>query len=139
MVEAADSRMARMQEPSDPKPRSEPEARYPRLSPDQKEQVLNDLREHLELIDLQRRDHPDSLSSYAHASASGLEQRAGFLAASLVAFSGRQPTSGTAADGQIAFENHFEMELAGFEPCTKNVRSLLAPSVSEMANESLFN
>jgi hypothetical protein len=130
--------MVKMPEPSKPKPTTESERKYEKLSPEDKKVVLDDLKEHLKLIDLQKRD-PDSLSAYAHAYASGLEQRAGFLAASLVAFSGKQPASETAADSKVVFETHFEMELAGFESDTKDVCSLLAPSVSEMANESLFN
>ncbi len=131
-------RMVKMSEPSNPKPTSESEPRYPKLSEDQKEWVLDDLKEHLKLIDLQKQD-PDSLSVYARAYASGLEQRAGFLASSLVAFSGKQPASETAADSKLVFETHFEMELAGFESVRDDVVSLAAPSVSEMANESLFN
>lgn len=131
-------RTVKMPEPSNPQPSSESEPRYPKLSPEQLDRVLDDLKEHLSLSDQQRQE-PVSPSQYARIYASGLGDRAEFLASSLVAFSGKQPASETAADSEIVFENHFEMEVAGFEPVTEDICSLVAPSVSEMENESLFN
>jgi hypothetical protein len=127
-----------MPESSKPKPTNESATRYEKLSPEGKKVVLHDLKEHLKLIDL-REQEPVSLSQYAQTYASGLEERAGFLASSLVAFSGKQPASETVADSKTVFETHFEMELAGFESARDDIVTLVAPSVSEMANESLFN
>ncbi len=121
----------------EPLPTSESAPRYPRLSEEQKDRVLDDLKEHIG-HDMPKQESV-SPSQYARMYASGLVHRAEVLASSLVAFSGQQPASEAAADSEVAFENHFEMELAGFEPVTKDICSLVAPRVSEMANESLFS
>jgi hypothetical protein len=83
--------------------------------------------------------HTTSPSDYAHNYASGLEDLAEYLASSLVVFSGKRHTSETPVDSKLAFENHFDMESAGFDPVTKDIADLAAPSLSTMVNESLFN
>ncbi len=83
--------------------------------------------------------HTSNPSQYANSYASSLMELSGYLAACLVAFSGQRNTDVRPDENRIAFGNHFEMESAGFEPVTKDIASLIAPSVNEMANKSLFN
>ncbi len=82
--------------------------------------------------------HTSSPFQYAHAYAPGLLELAEYLAASFVAFSGKQPAKGVLTTKEVLFENHFDMEQAGFEPVTKDISSLLAPSISEMSKEDHF-
>src|SRR2546425_8821131 len=78
-------------------------------------------------------------SQYANAYASGLVELTRYLAASLVAFSGKQPARDAPVGTKAAFETFFDMEQAGFEPVEKDIASLVGPSVSGMAKESIFN
>jgi hypothetical protein len=77
-------------------------------------------------------------SQYADTFTSGLMELIEYLAASLVAFSGQQPTNETDGRHQVVFQDHFEMEMAGFLPATKDVILLVEPSVADMQGAELF-
>jgi hypothetical protein len=83
--------------------------------------------------------HTSSPSQYAAAYVSGLLELTGYLAASFVAFSGKQSRAEAVAAKEVIFESHFEMESAGFEPVTKDFVSLTEPSISEMSKEEHFD
>src|SRR5712692_9495906 len=77
-------------------------------------------------------------SQYADTYTSGLMELIEYLAASLVAFSGQQPTKGGNDRHHVVFQDHFEMEMSGFLPATKDVTVLVEPSVTKMQEVGLF-
>jgi len=74
---------------------------------------------------------------YAEAYSSTLVELVEFLAASLVAHSGKRPASAPGSY-RVAYENIMELVCAGFEPMNGGLVQSLAPSLSEMAREELF-
>ena len=79
-------------------------------------------------------------SQHSEALISHLGWQLEYLAASMVAYSGHQSWSATGArlPNQIVFMNHFEMEVAGYEPVTKDMVELVNPSITDMQKEELY-
>lgn len=78
-------------------------------------------------------------SDYAGVYTQGLEDLIKYLAASLVVFSGHQQVQEGDAHAQVAFEDHFELELAGFHPVSQDIADLMGePSPTKMQAEKLF-
>ena len=76
-------------------------------------------------------------SDFARAYTSGLIELIEHLAASLVAFSGKRAVLGKTTNiERTTFENHFEMEMAGFDPCDKTITGLIAPNIEDIRAEA---
>lgn len=72
----------------------------------------------------------------AQAHASGLVELIEHLAASLVVFSGKRAVVSRVKPGKTAFESHFEMEQAGFDPGEKkDIARLLAPNIEDLKKD----
>lgn len=77
--------------------------------------------------------HTTKPSDFARAFASGLVELIDHLTASLVAFSGEKAIFDENHNVEMAvFENHFEMEMAGFIPFDKTIGGLIAPNIEEI-------
>jgi hypothetical protein len=76
--------------------------------------------------------HTSKPSDFARAYSSGLVELIEYLAASVAAFSGKKIHFKGDKINKTAFESHFEMEMAGFEPLEKRVGYLIAPSIEEL-------
>jgi hypothetical protein len=75
----------------------------------------------------------DKTSDFAHAYASFLIELANHLTASLIAFSGKRAVlTENQKTERTLFENHFEMEQAGFDPFELTISGLIAPSLDEI-------
>jgi len=73
-------------------------------------------------------------SDFARAYIDGLNELIEFLAASIVAFSGKRPFVSGTKIGKTLFESHFDMESVWFEPLEKDIKNLIAPNIEELKN-----
>jgi hypothetical protein len=71
-------------------------------------------------------------SNFAHAYSSGLVDLIEYLAGALVAFSGRREISSNTKLATKTFQNHFELEMAGFQPVQKGISNLIAPNIEAL-------
>lgn len=76
--------------------------------------------------------HTTKPSDFARAYTSGLVELIDHLTASFIAFSGKRtaPDEISKAERKF-FENHFEMEMAGFLPFDKTIGGLIAPNLEK--------
>ena len=77
--------------------------------------------------------HTTKPSDFARAYTSGLVELIDHLTASLFAFSGKRAILNETKNAErTVFENHFEMEQAGFVPFDTTIDGLIAPNIEEI-------
>lgn len=72
----------------------------------------------------------------AHAYTSRLVGLIEYLAGALVAFSGRRVTSNNAGLAPKTFENHFELEMAGFQAFETDIAHLAGPNIEDLSRNA---